>query len=153
MECIFREMCLECGPAFLYACRPAQKGDTIKDMEKHHWATQLAQRGVRRLHAYEAGEPVDEGISPNMPTLAGVGSVVGQHDEDLLESSNAPQLGLSRITLQSDPVTHYAPRKTLQATLLQKFCHLQQCDLRMGWDEVFHVNAVAIDKIRSRMEE
>lgn len=149
MECIFREMCLESGPAFLYACRPAQKGETIKDTQNHQWAIQLMQRGVRKLHAYEAGELVDEEIPRNTPTPASVGSVVGGH----AEGSNVHQITLPGITLQSTPVRHYVPRKTLQATLLQKFCHLQQCDIRMGWDEVFHVNAVAIDKMRTRMEE
>lgn len=147
MECIFREMCFESGPAFLYACRPPAKGDTKRDEEKHQWAIQLMQRGVQRLHAYEAGELVYEEEPGLMvaPTPAGIDGHAG--------GSNTSTSTLPGITLQSTPITHYVPRKTLQATLLQRFCHLQQCDLRMGWDEVFHVNAVAIDKIRSRMEE
>lgn len=146
MECIFREMCLESGPAFLYACRPSAKGDTKRDEEKHQWAIRLMQRGVQRLHAYEAGELVDDESGLTVaPTPAGIDGHAG--------GSNTSTTTLPGITLQSTPITHYFPRKTLQATLLQRFCHLQQCDLRMGWDEVFHVNAVAIDKIRSRMEE
>ena len=156
MECIFREMCLESGPAFLYACRPPQKGDTTKDTERHQWVIQLMQRGVHRLHAYEAGELIDVeqprllGAPPNTLTPTGVKG----HTEGHAEASNASiTTSLPGITLLSTPIAQYVPRKTLQATLLQRFCHLQQCDLRMGWDEVFHVNAVAIDKIRTRMEE
>lgn len=155
MECIFREMCLESGPAFLYACRPSQKGDTTRDTENHHWAIQLMQRGVHRLHAYEAGELVDEEQSPpTTPTPAGVDGVVGGQAGGHAEgSNNSITTTLPGITLLSTPFAQYVPRKTLQATLLQRFCHLQQCDLRMGWDEVFHVNAVAIDEIKTRMEE
>lgn len=156
MECIFREMCLESGPAFLYACRPTQKGDTTKDSEKHQWAIQLMQRGVHRLHDYEAGELVDEeqprltGAPPNTPMPIGVEGHAEGHSGG---SNTSITTSLPGITLLSTPIAHYVPRKTLQATLLQRFCALQQCDLRMGWDEVFHVNAVAIDKIKTRLEE
>lgn len=121
-QCIFRELCFEAGPWFLFCARKVKEQVTETQEDEWVWARDRLDKGVRRLHAYERGAPLE-------------GEEMARDDDSTtaLDGDGAERAQESAV-----------PRKTLQATLLQRFCELRRCDLRLVWSDVLYVNSVEI---------
>ena len=97
-QCIFRELCFESGPWFMYACREIGPRAGAREKEVGEWARSRLDRGVQRLHAYESGAPLEE------------------EAEESSDSDSWTGAPMSRMTLQATLLTRFCELRLCDLT-------------------------------------